>query len=207
MKLEDIDVSKLLPLFMRGDKDTVALSDVISETLQPLARQIAKLSTWGHLEDLTETELDALAVELRVLWYDKSLTIEQKRLLILNSDKVYMRLGTVSAVRDVISQIFGEATVEEWHEYGGSPHYFRINVTNVGGMSRENEAKLVATLETVKRKSQWLEKIINEIEASFEINIGCTIACSKHTYVKVWDWQDHVPATTLQAGTTTVTRK
>lgn len=207
MKLEDIDVSKLLPLFMRGDRDTAALAEVVSETLQPLAREVAKLSTWGHLEQLAEPELDSLAEELSVLWYDKSFTAAQKRLLILNSDRVYMRLGTVSAVQEVVSQIFGDSRVEEWHEYGGVPNYFRLNVTNVGSMSRENEAKLVAIIDAVKRKSQWLEKIINEIEASFEINIGGTVAISKHTYVKVWDWQDHVPATTLQAGATTVTRK
>lgn len=205
MKLEEIDVSKLIPLFMRADRDTLALSEVISETLQPLAAEISKLSTWGQLARLNTGELDTLAEELAVLWYDRTLSDDQKRVLIANSDKVYMHLGTKSAVQDVVKDIFGNAAVEEWYSYGGSPHYFRINVNDSTAMTPENEAKLMRVLDYVKRKSQWLESIQNNILTSWPLNVGMSVAVHAVLNVRVDVWQEHTTAAGIYAGASTVT--
>lgn len=206
MHLQNINLGDMLPLFMRADADTRAMAAGLSEVLQVLAGQIAKLSTWDHLDSLTTGELDALADELRVFWYKSDLSDEQKRAILLDSDKVYMHLGTVSAVQSVITDVFGTAKVEEWYEYGGRPHYFRINVSTSETMTRENEAKLIALIDKVKRKSQWLEKIVNEIRASMQLHVGVTLAVSRRTRITISQWQDNTPATSYRAGTTTVTR-
>ena len=172
MKLEEIQLEHLLPLFMRNDPAAVALAEVASEALQVLARELHKLSTFDALDLLNTAELDALADELRVLWYDKTFTDEQKRVLLLQSDQVYMRLGTVQAVQDVVTAVFGEATVEEFFTYGGKPHYFRIMVKSANELSAENEAKLLRMLEYVKRKSQWLEKIYSTTLGEIALNAG-----------------------------------
>lgn len=185
MKLETINLVKLLPFFMQASPDTAAMSDVLSETLQTFAHEIARLSTWDSIAKMSTADLDALAQELNVMWYSNALPDDKKRLLLLNSDKTYMHLGTVYAVETTISDIFGKSRVEEWFDYGGSPHYFRIIVERSASMSPENEAKLLQTLDQVKRKSQWLEAIINEIEASCPLYIGASIAIHTATQITI----------------------
>lgn len=190
MKLENIDISKLIPNFMRS-ADVLALADAVSDVLQPLARQIARLSTWDHLAELDTGELDDLAEELNIFWYDKTLTDDQKRTLIASSDRVYMKLGTAKAVEDVVSDIYGPSEVEEFFEYSGRPHYFRIRVQNPEQMTPENEAKLLRVLEKVKRKSQWLEGIQHEIALSIPLYVGMTVATHDNTSITFDTWLDH----------------
>lgn len=199
MKLGELDIARLLPAFMRESPDNVALADGLSEVLQAIAAQSPKLSTWGHLADMPTAELDELADELAIFWYDRSLTYEQKRALIANSDQVYMKLGTASAVEQVVSDIFGGAEVEEWFEYDGRPHYFRIRVDNAAGMTPENEAKMLRVLGKVKRVGEWLESIRHEAAASIPLSVGMTVAIHDETAVIFNVWRDETEAA-LHAG-------
>ncbi len=210
MKLEDVDVEKLLPLFMRRDPANQAAAEVASEALQAFAHGIVKLSTWDALEQLSESELDALADELRVLWYDTTYPIESKRALILHSDKVYMRLGTVKALSDVIRDIFGSAKIEQFYEIqGGKPHHFRIAVENASNLTAANEAKLMRVINLVKRKSQWLEKVYAQNVTKIPLNIGLVIgvaSCYRITIDRVAEWQDTM-STAAYVGTTSEPEK
>lgn len=191
MKISDISIQQLLPPFMQADECNLALSKAANEALQVFAREIAKLSTFDALDQLNNAELDALADELNVLWYDRSYTDIQKRAILLNSDKVYMRLGTKSAVMQVVQDIFGASAVEEFHEYGGKPHYFRIRVERAGTLSAENEAKLLRTLELVKRKSQWLDSIFSETVSNMPLNVGMQISFQRTATPRIDTWQDN----------------
>ncbi len=206
MKLEDIQLEHLLPLFMRQDKVACAISKVMSEALQVLAKEIRKLSTFDALDLLNTAELDALADELNVLWYDKAFTDEQKRVLLLQSDQVYMRLGTVQAVQDVVTAVFGESNVEEFFTYGGNPHYFRIEVKAANELSAEKEAKILRMLEIVKRKSQWLEKIYANTIGTLPLNVGFQVSFQRTAYPRVDQWQDNAVPGTFNAGAAVETK-
>ncbi len=186
MNLQDITVEKLLPLFMRRDPANVAAAQVAGEALQALAEGIAKLSTWDALALLSEAELDALADELRVLWYGEATTLTAKRALLLTSDDVYMRMGTVSATRDVIASVFGSARLEEFFRYaGGRPHYFRVVVESPSELTADSEARLLSLLSMTGRKSQWLEKILAETRADISAHIGVSLATSTRTTISI----------------------
>lgn len=208
MKLENIDINKLLPLFMqeKGNEDVQAMSQVLSRNLQDLARQISKLSTWDSLKDLNSEELDSLAGELSIYWYDKSLTDDQKRVLIAQSDMIHMKLGTKRAILNVVKDVFGPALVEEWFEYDGAPNYFRIMVSDAATLTAENEARLMRILEYVKRKSQWLESIQSLILADLPLNMGMSVGI--HTVVEVMfdRWVDHVSGSKAYLGLASVAR-
>lgn len=206
MKIEEISLADLLPLFMREDKSSQAIARVASDALQVFAREIAKLSTFDALDKLNSAELDELAAELNILWYDTALADEQKRALVANSDKVYMRLGTRAAVLQVVEDIFGASTVEEFHEYNGRPHYFRIEVKNAQQLNAENEAKLLRMLETVKRKSQWLEKIYSTTLASLPFNTGLHVSFSRTARPRIDAWQDNAVAAVYHAGAAVETK-
>lgn len=206
MDIEEVSIETLLPLFMREDKSNQAIARAASEALQVFAREIAKLSTFDALDKLNTAELDEIADELNILWYDRNFTDTQKRALILSSDKVYMRLGTRSAVQQVVSDIFGAATVEEFWQGEIAPHYFQIYAQNAGALSAENEARLLRILETVKRRSQWLKKIYSNTIASLPLNVGMNVAFQRTATPRIDQWQDNAEPGTINAGAAVETK-
>ena len=66
---------------------------------------------------------------------------------------------------DILTNIFGDAEIEEWFEYGGAPGYFRILTTNpnVSGDTLEQFRK---TAQNVKRLSAWLEEVLVDLGSS-----------------------------------------
>lgn len=166
MKLKDVNFIKLLPAFMQNDECVKALSKSIDEIFQPTAQDLEKLSDWDRIDNMTESELDYLAWECDITWYDKTADIETKRSICKNSDKIFMTRATVSAVEEVISTYFSNARLREFFERSnGQPHYFKIETTDVSSYTNKLDLFL-STLEKTKRKSQWLEAIVLMLSGS-----------------------------------------
>ena len=158
MKLSDLEFKRLLPSFMRGDIAVLALARGMDAVIPDLAGSIGILTTWDHIDELSEEELDALAWELNILWYDKGANIDTKREIVKNSDLIYMKLGTKWAGENVIQTYFGDGYIREWFEYGGTPGYFRIYSTNPT-LTNERLAEFLNILNKVKRHSSKLEGV------------------------------------------------
>lgn len=158
MKLGSLEFLRLLPQFMRGDLAVRGLASGIDAIVPQLAESVEKLTTWDHIDDLTEDELDALAWELNILWYDKSASLDTKRDLVKNSDLVHQKLGTKWAVESVIQSYFGEGYIKEWFEYEGEPGHFRVYSTNPT-LNNERLTEFLNILNKVKRHSSKLEGI------------------------------------------------
>ena len=112
----------------------------------------------GQTDYLNEAELDQLAHDQNIFWYNYFGTIEQKRLQIKEAPLIFNRLGTVWAVERVMNQYFKNTELQEWFEYEGDPHYFKFTTEDTAILQADIQAFL-AILEKVKRKSQWLEEI------------------------------------------------
>lgn len=174
MKLTDLDFIRLLPQFMRNDDAVKGLAAGIGSIVPVLASSIEKLSTWDSIDDLTEEELDALAWELNVLWYDTGANIDVKRELIKNSDLVYKRLGTKWAVENVIKTYFGEGYIAEWFEYEGSPGHFRVYSSNPS-LSNEKLNEFLNLLSKVKRATAKLDGIYITLTGAMPLCAGVAI--------------------------------
>ena len=171
MKLNDIDFIKLLPRFMRDDDAVTGLATGVNEVIHDLAGSVSLLSTWDHIDQLSEAELDELAWELNVQWYDAEANIEVKRGVIKNSDKVFQRLGTKWAVENIITTYFGEGHVEEWFEYGGEPGHFRVMSPNPS-LNNERLTEFLSLLNKVKRASAKLDGVIITLAAQVNMTAG-----------------------------------
>lgn len=174
MKLSDLEFIKLLPQFMRNDKAVQGLAAGIDSIVPQLAAELEKLSTWDRIDDLTEAELDDLAWELNIQWYDKGATIDVKRNLVRNSDAVYKKLGTKWAVENVITTYFGEGYIEEWFQYGGDPGHFRVYSTN----PTVNESKFIEflnLLNKVKRASAKLDGVFIALTGQMNLYAGTAL--------------------------------
>lgn len=171
MTLQTLDFLRLLPAFMREDTAVQGLAAGLDAVIPPLAEQIKTLSTWDQLDELSEAELDALAWELNILWYELDADITVKRDLVRNSDMVYRHLGTKWAVENVIRSYFGTGRVEEWFDYGGRPGYFRVYSSNPA-ITGERLASFLHLLYKIKRASAKLEAIWLELESTATLTYG-----------------------------------
>ena len=144
---------------MQEDGCVKALSESINTIFQPTSQDLKKLSDWDRIDSMTESELDELAWECNVTWYDKSAPIDTKRNLVKNSDKIFMTRATAAAVEEVIAAYFNGATMLEHWEAGCDPHHFKIECSDPSTYT-DNLQLFLSTLEKVKRKSQWLESIV-----------------------------------------------
>lgn len=159
MKLSDTEVIKLLPSWMRDDGSVKGLAAGTDEVTKAINARLRLLSRWDKIDQLSEAELDEMAWELRIEWYDSTAPIEAKRAVIRNSDLVYAKLGTRYAVEQIVSDYFGTGEVREWYEYGGAPFHFKILSDNPE-LVNSNLEKFLKLLNVVKRRSAWLDAIL-----------------------------------------------
>ena len=174
MKLTDLEFIRLLPQFMRSDKAVQGLSAGIDSIIPQVVAELEKLSTWDRIDTLSEGELDELAWELNILWYDKGATIDVKRNIVRGSDEIYKKLGTKWAVENVISTYFGEGYIEEWFQYSGDPGHFRVFSTN----PTVNEAKFaefINLLNKVKRASAKLDGVFITLTGQMNMYAGTAL--------------------------------
>lgn len=174
MKLSDLDFIKLIPQFMQDDLAVRGLAAGIDSIVPGLATELEKLSTWDCIDKLSEAELDELAWELNILWYDTGASIEVKRELVKTSDQVYKKLGTKWAVENVITTYFGEGYIEEWFQYSGDPGRFRVYSTNPT-LNESKFAEFLNILNKVKRASAKLDGVYITLSGQMNLYAGAAI--------------------------------
>lgn len=184
MKLSTLEFIRLLPSFMRGDLAVLGLSSGMDQVIPDLSASIGMLTTWDHIDELSEEELDALAWELNILWYEKSANLDTKRDVIKNSDKVYRSLGTKWAVENVIQSYFGDGFIREWFEYDGEPGYFRVYSTNPT-LNNERLNEFLNILNKVKRHSSKLEAIYITLTAQINLAAGMAVRETGHETYRI----------------------
>lgn len=171
MQISGLDLLKLQTAYMRKDPVVVALCRRLTPELVTFWEKIDYIIDWTNIDNYPDDILDELAWELHIDWYDFGASLEVKRKLIKNSDKVHMRLGTPWAVEQVFRDYFGQGDVVEWFDYGGEPGYFRLYTAAPLG-SADDVKRFLQILERVKRKSAWLEKLIYEAEHGSQLHMG-----------------------------------
>ena len=159
MRLQDTEILKLLPAWVGDDGAVQGLAAGTDKTVKALAARLRLLSRWDKLDQLSEQELDEMAWELNIQWYDSTAPIETKQAVIRNSDRVYATLGTPYAVEQIVTDYFGTGEVREWTEYGGKPYHFKVLSDNLT-LVNDNLELFLKLLSVVKRRSAWLDAIL-----------------------------------------------
>lgn len=171
MRLRDIEFIKLLPQFMREDKANTGLSGGVNEVVQRLEATIGTLSTWDSIDNLSEKELDELAWELNIDWYQESASINIKCQLIKDSERMSRKLGTKWAVERIINTYFGDGYIVEWFEYEGDPGHFKVFSANPT-VTNENLKEFLNILDKVKRASSHLDGITISLTGQMKLHAG-----------------------------------
>lgn len=163
MNLKDVDLIKLCPAFMRNDKSNIILANGIDNIFQTWSDNLNRLPVINQLDKLSEAELDQLASDKNIFWYDYKASLSVKRSLIKNAKTVFNRLGTVWAVESVMNDYMPGTELQEWFDYDGERGYFRIVTTNTSVLKTDIQTFL-NILQKIKRRSVWLEHIMLKLE-------------------------------------------
>lgn len=117
-KLFDGQLTDLIQNNSRHNTEVQALSYALQMEKQRMMDLAQKTRTMAAVDDLPEAALDLLAVEMRSLYYDEGLAIEEKRSIIKASTfSWFIKAGTPAAVAEMAAVIFGEAQVVEWFDF------------------------------------------------------------------------------------------
>jgi len=171
MRLSETDLMKLIPVFMKNDRAVQALVNGINPLIRAIAANIKKLRIWDQIDELSEAELDQLAWELDVDWYNYKADIATKRTIIKQSDLIHAKRGTKWAVEQLIKAYFGDGEVREWFEYGGEPYHFKV-ITSNPGVTQELAAQFKRAIDSSSNIRSWLDTILISLTGEMKLKYG-----------------------------------
>lgn len=168
INLYDGQITDLLQNSLKYNPETQAIAHAVLQEKRRIMDLVERTRLMSDVDSLEERILDYLAVELRTPAYEDSLPLDTKRTLIKGTLPFYAKLGTPAAVDWVISSIFKSGGIQEWFDYGGEPHHFRvtINVTGMTLISLEEIEGMRRMIYAVKRLTSWLDEMRFTLEAS-----------------------------------------
>jgi len=172
-RYDEIESRWLLPVFMRADALDDAMASFIDEFGEDMFDLTRPYSTWDALDDMDEQDIDALADELNILWYDPLASLESKRDIVRNCKHIQAKLGTKWATEQILNIYYsGDTKITEWFEYErtrGDPNHFIIETEYTPTTSAET-LRFMEILYKIKRKSAILDKVyaVNNMDADAE---------------------------------------
>ena len=174
MTLNDVNLFRLLPQFMQDDRNSQAFVYALQKQLNKVSASIVHAKIYSRIDSLSEELLDELAWQFNVVEYKSEYDISIKRSLIKDAMIIHHRRGTVAAVEEVVTNIYGNATVEEWFDYGGEPYHFRVKTENPSSTD-----EMIRDLERIIKETQnvrsHLEAVIVELMQSMNLYVGCRV--------------------------------
>lgn len=175
---------RTLPTVLQADLHMQTLAAAIVAELERLASEPRLAQIYTRIDELDETMLDALAADFKVDWWRPDATLEEKRYALRVSWYVHKHLGTKSAIETAVADYLGSGKVEEWFEYGGQPHHFRVASENNTAIITNYDA-FMAVLEVVQRCSSVLEHITALLPHTQNLYIGMALRVGKKGNVQM----------------------
>ena len=147
-----------LPDVLRRDEVTYALGEAIAKELDELACKTDLPTIYSNIDTLDEDLLDIMAKDFKIDWWRPDAAIEWKRQTMKDCWFVHKHLGTPAAVKAAIAEFLGKGVMQEWYEYEGIPHHFRIRNCDNDEVIR-NYQVFRSILHIVKRGSSMLDRV------------------------------------------------
>lgn len=173
MKIENTEMIKLLPEWMRDDEANRALSSAMDELISRVGRRVKTQRVWDQLEQMTEEELDETAWEMGIDWYNSSWNKRQKINVIKTYGPIMEKQGTAWAVKELVTAVFGIGVISEWYEYGGEPYYFKIRTSAL--LTQDGMKDFLEKVRRVKNERSHIESI--EILRITDLNVVVGQGC------------------------------
>lgn len=182
--IKEADFTRALPVVISENKDIKALSVLIQEELRKTTNLIDKNKIFCAISELDEETLDILAYDLNVLWYDFNYSVEIKREIIKDCIKIYRKLGTPYAVKRALGNVFPDSTLKEWHETGGEPFTFEVEINaSKSGATKALQEMALDRIRYYKNLRSHLKKITYNLEDKFKVKVGVALTTAQNLII------------------------
>lgn len=186
MKLNALELDRMLPLFMREDNTFQGICYALEGEIKQLYEQTNLIKLYRNIDNLPEEVLDELAWQFNSIEYNKSYSMNIKRELIKNCLSTHHKRGTVASVEEIATKIFGNATVTEWFEYGGEPYHFKVFTANVS-TSDEMIIEFSRVIKQTQNIRSHLEEVIAETIDSMDVFYGGVVCVTDDITLTTYD--------------------
>lgn len=176
INLYDGQISDLFTNGAKHNPEIKALSYAVLKEKRRIIDHAKRTRTLALIDELPETILDILAVELRTPLYQEDFNIITKRALIKDTLIYYTYMGTPEAVNRMLSAIFPGSYIEEWYTYGGEPYHFQIILEMSAYRECADAAAIIKGVKKVKRLTAHLDGLV------YQCNIGIIIGTHGQGY-------------------------
>lgn len=174
MRLNNIELMRLLPQFMRDDRNAKAFAYAVQSQMIAVTSQIVQAQIYSRIDDLSEELLDELAWQFNIVEYRNDFDVSVKREFVKGCIELHHKRGTVEAVEDIVKKIYGDARIEEWFEYGGEPYHYKIRTSNTS-VTDEMIQELSMVVRNTQNVRSHLETVIIEIIESMNVYAGIRV--------------------------------
>lgn len=163
MKLGEISFLDLVPENMRQDRTIKGFACAWDYLMTEMMRCSKYVNLFQNLDMLTDEQLDAVARAISIPWYDTSFSHKKKCDIIEHFENNCFELGSVAAVKRVVEDVFGNAAVLEWFQYGGQPYHFKISVSD------QEPEELMDRIARVVRAAKTCKATLDSVETTSTI--------------------------------------
>ena len=151
----DENIFHLAPsLLKKNNKDILLVLDKLYK--KHIVNNIKKLVLMDRIDELENFEIDLLAEELHVDFYEITLELEEKRNLVKKTLEMHMIKGTPYAVQEVLNIFFSEAKIIEWFDSKSANGTFKVQISD-SNADHNKTKRIMSMINAYKRTSQHLE--------------------------------------------------
>lgn len=151
----------LIDIWPEKDPEVKALSYALQQQFIALKEHADQMQCFSNVEELNETVLDYLAIELQAMYYEQSMSLDKKREIIKNTIKWHIYAGTPAAVSEMVNVIFGTGRVVEWFDFENPEERIpgTFDIITDAGFSKDLIARFNKTIKKVKNARSHLRKV------------------------------------------------
>lgn len=139
----------------------------ISQAITNLCYKADSSGVLYNIKSLNEDLLDYLAVEFRSQYYSQDMSAYEKNQIVENTLPWYITSGTIGAIRNLLSLIYGDVSISEWFNYGGAPFHFKVGLNNPKDEFNEEQFnQLLSLIDSGKNARSILDGINISVQVS-----------------------------------------
>lgn len=176
-KIQDASLYEILPFNVKSENIEVqAFSYAVQQAISMLCKFSDSVRVMTIIDDMPESVIDNLAVELNLPCFHVESSLDVKRALVKDAFIWYNTAGTAYAIRRYFSTISQDTDIQEWFEYGGAPYHFRIIATVPEEQTIDTTLfnDIIIQIERLKNARSVLDEILvvkkyNEVDSSITI--------------------------------------
>ena len=170
MDISNLKLIDIQPKIFRNDPFAIAFCEVLEPIFQELSEDVKCVLTYGRIDDLEEEDIDRLAKQFNIDYYQLDIDLIRKRELVKTALKFHKIKGTPGAVKDLGDIIFNTPSeVEEWFNYNRPKFTFRV-VIDICSLIEDNLERFCNMLYKVKNVRSHLDGVTAKLEHDVLIN-------------------------------------